>query len=483
MTIIKNYEHYDALDLIELIRTKAIQPNELLATAKHKAALINPKINAITTNMFDEAEAQLKVLDLDAPFAGLPMLLKDLGTMYRGVPTTNGSRFFESFMPQIDSEIVHRFRKAGCIMFGKTNVPEFGMSYVTESIFLGPCRNPWDLTKTPGGSSGGAAAAVAAGIIPVAHASDGGGSIRVPASCCGLFGLKPTRARVPCGPVTGEGWAGLTTSHVISKSVRDSAAMLDVLAGPELGDPYYAPAQTETFLTQMQQNPGRLKIAFSAQAPLGISVDPECITAVERAVKLCAELGHDVIEKNVSYDYEALDKAMDVIVAANLAFYLDTRANLLGRKPTQQDVELIHLMIAEQGKTFNASDYAKATFTIHNQTRQIAKFFIDYDIFITPTLAKPPVNIGELVADDTNIEDYYRKLPEFAPFTTIWNQTGQPAMSVPLHWTPDNLPVGVQFVARFGAENTLFQLARQLEQIAPWQNKLVAVHNKLITET
>lgn len=474
MNNIKEYENFDALELAHMIKNKEFTPFEILETAISRAELYNPKLNAIIYTMYDYAREQCQHIDPNAPFAGVPFLLKDLYMLMEGFPTVNGSRYFTNNIARYDSELVHRFKQAGFNIFGKTNTPELGLSYTTEPLLFGPCHNPWDLGLTPGGSSGGAAAAVAARIVPAAHASDGGGSIRVPAACCGLFGLKPTRGRTPYGPDLGEGWSGLSTNHVITISVRDSAAILDCIAGPDIGDPYYAPPQPQSYLTSLSAQPKTLKIAVATKASVPVSVTAECVTAVENAAKLCQELGHQVTIDQPEIDAEPLANAFSTIVSANVTATIEKYAAKVGRAPKAEEIEPTTQKIMQQNKIQRPSDYAHALFAINKATRHIANFFQEYDILITPTTATAPVDIGylQVTNHDFNYEEFSKRFIEFAPFTSVWNMTGQPAMSVPLHWTENNLPIGVQFIGRFGAEALLLQLASQLEQAKPWCHKI-----------
>jgi Asp-tRNA(Asn)/Glu-tRNA(Gln) amidotransferase A subunit family amidase len=469
------YCQYDAIGLAELIQSKQITPQELLNDVISFTESINPKINAINNKMYDEAENTIKKGIPTGPFYGVPFLLKDLGALYAGTVTSNGSRFYQHFVPDHDSEVVKRYRQTGLVIFGKTNVPELGLAFTTEPFLFGPTKNPWQLDRTAGGSSGGTAAAVAARLIPVAHASDGGGSIRVPASCCGVFGIKPTRARVPMGPDFGEGWAGLASTNVISVSVRDSAALLDATQGPELGDPYYAPPITRPFLEEIKNHPGKLKIAYSADFIQSISVHDDCRQAMLNAVKLCESLGHELEEAYPQFDQLLMALAMRVITSASAKMIISLREKMSGKRATEEDLEPITWKFAQIGKKYGANDYANAVFILHLQTRVIARFFSKYDVLLTPTLAQPPIKLGTFTPYQNDFDDYFRQQFLFSPFTGFWNQTGQPAMSVPLFWNSEQLPIGVQFVGRFGDEATLFRLAAQLEQASPWKDKIPKV--------
>jgi amidase/6-aminohexanoate-cyclic-dimer hydrolase len=365
MGTLKDYASYDALGLAELVRKKEVTASELLEEAIERVEAINPKINAVVKTMYDEARKSIQDGLPAGPLGGVPFLLKDLGAYYKGVPVTSGSRFFADYVPDHDSELVTRFKKAGLVIFGRTNTPEFGLTLTTEPRLFGPTRNPWNLERTTGGSSGGAAAAVASGIVPVAHASDGGGSIRIPASCCGLFGLKPTRGRVSKGPDLGEGWNGMSIDHVVSRTVRDSAAFLDAVAGPALGDPYRAPHTAGPFLDEVSRKPGKLKIAYTTTPPSGSPVDAECKDAVHAAVTLCESLGHDVKEDAPAVDISVFGPAFIAVINVNTRATLEARAREIGRDVTQDDVEHITWLTAEAGKSMAASEYVQSVQTIH----------------------------------------------------------------------------------------------------------------------
>lgn len=471
MSLANNYETYDAVGLAELVRSGETTEKELLETAVARIDTANPAINAVVTPMYDQARRQIEEGLPDGPLKGVPFLLKDLGLMYPGVPTTFGSRLFADFTSNLESTILTRYREAGLVFLGKTNVPEFGLTVTTESQLFGPCRNPWNLERTSGGSSGGSAAAVAAGMVPAAHGSDGGGSIRIPASCCGLFGLKPTRGRIPSGPHVGEGWNGMSTHHVISRSVRDSALLLDISAGAAPGDPYCAPHQKSPYLTEVGRHPGKLKIAVTTAPPDNFPVDQECVAATLDAAKLCQDLGHQIIEAAPTVNWETLQFATVTIINANMNSVLEMRGHMLNRTVQENEVERVSWMAAEAGKQISSSDLLRAINTIHQIGRNLAGFFEDYDILLSPVLLKPPVPLGYLDTMADKMKDYVVNLYSFFGFTGLFNATGQPAMSVPLYWTPDNLPVGVQFAGRFGEEDLLLRLAAQLEEARPWKNR------------
>jgi len=464
--LFKEYEQYDAIGLNELIRSKQVSAEDVLETAITHCEKINPQINAVIHTMYDEAHAQLKIADQTAPLYGVPFLLKDLGMSYKGVPTTSGSQYFKNYVPQFDSELVCRYKKAGLLIMGKTNTPEFGTNWITEPLLFGPCRNPFDLSRTPGGSSGGSAAAVAAGITPMAHASDAGGSIRVPASCCGLVGLKPTRARVPLGPDRGESGSGLSVHHALTRSVRDCALLLDLSCGAEIGDPYAAPSAPASYLQAMQQPlPKNLKVGVVSQAPGGYKVAQECLDGLNKAIKICEDLGFILDEVTLDADDDALKMAGSTLWAANLAASLDAYQQATGQRYKSTDVEPANRMMAKIGKRLSAADYAHALTTMHKKGRQMGVMMQQYDLLLTPTLAKLPVPIGALSynPDECSVNDFYKEKGfAFAPFTQLFNVTGQPAISLPLHRSKEGLPIGVQFAAAFGHELLLLQLAHTI---------------------
>ena len=467
MSGIKDYDRYDALELAKLVRTRELSAVEVLDEAIARAEAVNPRLNAIVSKSYDDARAQAGKTLPDTPLAGVPFLIKDI-TYQRGLACSSGSRLFADFVPDHDSELVARYRTAGLLLFGRTSTPEFGLNVSTESVLLGVCRNPWNLQKTTGGSSGGAGAAVAAGIIPAAHATDGGGSIRIPAACCGLVGLKPTRARTPLGPDVGEGWGGMSIGHVVSRTVRDSAAFLDATHGPATGDPYYAPTFDGSFLAQCADAPRRLKIAVDTNALTGVPTHPDCVEAVRRAAKLCESLGHTVEEASPQFDRLTFRLATGVVVSANVANSVDARLAVLGRKLAPDDIETNTRATVEYGRSIAAPRYAAAMQTIHQTGRAVARFHQTYDVMLTPTLVAPPVSIGWLDTMNLDVATFGDRFSRFWGYTNLQNATGQPAISLPLHWNAEGLPIGVQFAAAFGADLLLLQLATQLERAQPW---------------
>lgn len=465
----------DGIAQAELVRSRQISPLELVEAAIERIEQVNPHINAVITEMYDLAREAAKSEIPQGVFAGVPFLLKDLQAAYEGVPMTSASKFLKDFKPNGDSELVKRHKRAGLIVVGKTNTPEFGIFPTTEPELFGPTRNPWDLTRMVGGSSGGSAAAVAAGIVPMAHANDGGGSIRIPASCCGVFGLKPTRGRNPLGPHFGDIFGGLVAEHAVTRSVRDSAALLDATAGYDIGDPYIAPLPARSFVQEIGADPGRLRIAFTATPATDIPVHADCVAAVHDAAKLCEELGHTVTEAAPQLNGEMIGKAFMTIWSAGNAWTADSLSFAIGRKPMQEDFEPATWALMEMGRRRTAPDYLLAVQMLQIFSRRVAQFMEQYDVWLTPTLAEPPLPLGSFASPADNPMAGMRRAGLFAPFTPIVNATGQPAMSVPLFWNAEGLPIGTHFVARYGDEAALFRLAAQLEQARPWAGRHPAI--------
>ena len=470
----------DATGLSELVKNGEIQPLELVDSAIDAIERTNGELNAVITPMYETARdiACGSAMDPQAPFAGVPFLLKDIRAAYAGVPTSDGCTLLRDVRKSYDSEIVKRHRRAGLICIGKTNTPEFGLTATTEPHAFGPTRNPWNLDRTPGGSSGGAAAAVAGRILPMAHGSDGGGSIRIPAACCGLFGLKPTRGRNPLGPDAGDVMSGLVAEHALTISVRDSAALLDATAGPDIGDPYCAPPPETSFSEAARQDPGRLRVALSTESHFGNPVHGECVEAVEVAGKLLQDLGHAVESAAPDYDERAFQTAFTTIWFSSLAANLAQLSSEVGRELTAEDVEPATLAFGKRGAQASGADYVAAIAALQMVGRQLARFFQQFDVWVTPVLSAPPPPIGFLHPGPGELDSgpFAKRVREWVPFTQLANGTGQPAASIPLHWTEDGLPVGVQFMARFGDECTLFRLAAQLEAARPWRDRLPPLH-------
>lgn len=495
MSAFPDYHAYDGLGLAELVRQRQVTPAELVEEAISRIETHNPRINAVVRTMYDAARKAASAPLPQGPFTGVPMLVKDLLADCAGVPTGAGTRLLQNIPVAQDAEIVRRYRTSGAIVLGKTNTPEFGIVPYTEPAACGVTNNPWDLARTAGGSSGGSAAAVASLMVPIAAGGDGGGSIRIPASCCGVFGLKPTRGRTPTGPVHGEYWRGFVCEHVLTRTVRDSAAMLDAIAGADIGAPYVAPPQTGSFLDEVATLPGRLRIAFTSKPFLGQHVAPDCAAALEATVKLLRDLGHDVVEAAPPVDREAFSLAFLTIVVAEARADIEAAAERAGRRVSWRDFEASTFAVGLMGKATRASEYAQAARTLQTAARGIGRFFEGCDVLLTPTLSQPPVLTGSLQPSgaDRILIDVVRRLNaawllkaagavkklaaetfEFVPYTAVFNVTGQPAMSVPLHWNAAGLPVGMHFVGRFGDEATLLRLAGQLERTQPWFDRAPA---------
>ena len=472
------YFSYDALGLAELVRTKQISSLELLEVAIALTEKLDPKLNAVPIKHFELARENLKNNTDSGIFNGVPFLLKDLNNYLKGTVTSGGSRVLENISADHTSELVKRTLDSGLNIFGKTNSPELGLTVTTEPVLYGPTRNPWDLDRSSGGSSGGASSAVAAGIIPMAQASDGGGSIRIPASCCGLFGLKPTRARTPLGPVSLEGWGGQSIFHCVSVSVRDSAALLDVTSGPEKGAPYRSTYQEKSFLEQINIEPGNLKIGYLEDS--SISVDEDVKEVMNSTIDLCQKLGHSVESTKINFSSEEISLAIITIISSNVSHAVKSQSDQTGREVSNEYFENVTLQMAENGNNFSASDYVNAIKINHRLGQELEQMFDQYDVLLSPVLASPPVKIGTIDMNTNDMKTYVERLTKYSPFTGIFNQSGQPSMSVPLFRTKENLPVGSMFSAAFGNENLLFSLAGQLEQAQPWAESLNDMREMLL---
>jgi amidase len=465
----KEYGDYDAVGLADLVRRKQVSATELLDEAIARTAKVDPQINAVVVKHYDYARRQIESGLPDGPFTGVPFLLKDLDLL-AGTRTTFGATILKDFVADHSGTLAQRFVATGVSIFGKSASPEFGLMPTTESRLFGPTRNPWNLDHSAGGSSGGAAAAVAARILPVAHASDGGGSIRVPASASGVFGMKPTRARNPLGPDRGDGWGGLAVGHVVSISVRDSAVMMDAIHGAEPSSPYVAPPPIRPFAQEVGRDPGQLRIAFTDRSPFGDTIDPEIAAAVREVAHLLAGLGHRVEERAPPLAADPAS-AITTIVASNTALTVRLIGQRLGRELTENDLEKLTLAMAHNAKNTSATDYVAAQLSAHQISRGLATFFEHCDVFLCPTLCSPPVRIGELNSMSDDLSHIWTILRRYMPATSMFNMSGQPAMSVPLAWNKAGLPLGMMFSAKLGDEGTLFGLAGQLEQVRPWKDK------------
>ncbi len=488
MTRLPDYDRYDALALAGLVRNGELTAAELLEEAIARAEELDPVLNAIVTPAFDLGR-RTAADPPPGPFAGVPFLLKDLLQPLAGTRMTGGSAALREYIPPVDSHLVTRFRRAGLVIFGKTNVPEFGLVATTEPSAYGATRNPWALGRSAGGSSGGAAAAVAAGIVPMAGANDGGGSIRIPAAWCGLFGLKPSRGRVGVGPVYSEVWGGAVADLVVSRSVRDSAAMLDAIIGPAPGDPYHSAPPERPFLEELRIDPGRLRIGFSIRSPIGREVDPECQRAVVEAAKLLESLGHQVEEAEPEVDGLEVARAYLNLYFGEVAAELRWLEATVGRRKARSEIEETTRLIGMIGESMPAAEYVASRRRWNGFARAMGEFHATYDLYMTPATAALPVPLGSLAESGlerlalqavnrlragglvraTGIAERIA-LDNLAPvpFTQLANLTGQPAMSVPLHWTADGLPCGVHFVAPMAGESTLYRLAARLEEARPW---------------
>ncbi|GJF04193.1 amidase [Pseudonocardia sp. D17] len=466
----------DAVGQAELVREGEVTSEELARAAISRIEALNPRINAVIHYMFDEGLAAARRAPSAAaptgPLHGVPFLLKDLLAEYAGQPYRAGSRFLEGNVSSEDAELTRRYKAAGLIILGKTNLPEMAVGPSTEPVLFGATRNPWNPDMSTGGSSGGAAAAVAAGLVPLAHANDGGGSIRIPASCCGLVGLKPSRGRNPLGPRYGEVWGGLVAEHVVSRSVRDTAAALDATHGPDTGAPYWFGNPPTTFLEATGRVDRPLTIAFTEHTYGGNAIHEECRVAVRHAAALCESLGHKVVEARPAIDEDVLFGNFTRMLAVAVAAGLRDVTRLRGREPREDEIEPLVWLMARRGENISGGEYLTAVQDLQAVSRQVARFHEDFDVMLTPTLGLPPVPIGSFVTEPgADPFEVRRRMWSFAPFTQLQNATGQPAVSLPLHWTADGLPVGVQAVARLGEEHILLGLAGQLEAEAPWAHR------------
>jgi amidase len=468
MSAFAEYEHFDALGLADLVRRKDVTPGELLEGAIERVEARNPAVNAVVIKLYDYARRAIADGLPDGPFRGVPFLMKDLTAPIAGIPMTRGSRFFADTPPAgADSEHVQRLKRTGLVIFGRTNTCELGLSLTCEPQLYGPTRNPWDLTRISGGSSGGAAAAVGARMLPMAHASDGFGSIRAPAACCGLVGLKPTRGRNTFAPYFGEGIGGLSTEHAVSLTVRDSAALLDATCGPGPGDPYIAPPPTRPYVKEVGASSGKLRIAWTAAAPNGAKVEADALRVLAETVQLCADLGHHVEERDPNVDGAAIVPTFLTLASANAQVLLASHPTA-GRPAREGEVERITWLTAKLGERASAADYLRATQTAHRVGRQMAAFHTEWDVLLTPGLATLPVKLGWIDMTMDDVDEYWQRVFSFSPFTVWFNITGQPAMMLPIGQSAGGLPVAAQLVGRFGDEAALFRLAAQLEAARPW---------------
>jgi amidase len=462
----------DATAQADLVRRKEVTPIELVDASISRIEKLNPELNAIIFPLYEQARQAAAEVSLDSPFCGVPFLLKDLVAELEGTPLSDGSAFLAKHnIATQDSELVRRFKKAGFIILAKTNSSEFGLLPTTEPEHFGPTRNPWDTSRGTGGSSGGSSAAVASGIVSAAHANDGGGSIRIPASCCGLVGLKPTRGRNSLAPNYGDIAGGIIHEHVVTRTLRDTAAILDATAGPMPGDPYIPPAPERPYLEEVGRDPGRLRIGFGTMPLTGAPAHADCVAGAQSVAKLCDELGHDVSENSPTVNGGMLFKSFGALMTGYLRWVIDDSARRMGRTPTEEDFESVTWKMYQNGKKQSGGDYLMALQDLQRVSRDFGGFFDDYDVWLTPTLAQPPVPIGYFDYAPEIRDQHIAHLGDFTGFTLISNATGNPAISVPLHWTDDGLPVGIQLTGRYGDEGLLIRLASQLEQARPWSDR------------
>ena len=462
-----DYIKYDGLGIAELIRSKEIKQDEAINCALEAAELLNPKINTIL-EVFPEPLSGNE--SSEAPFHGVPFLIKDLALHAEGVLNEMGSRLTQGLRPPHDTDLMRKFRAAGLRTIARASTPEFGYCPTTEPVVNGPSRNPWDLNRMPGGSSGATSASVAAGIVPLAHANDGGGSIRIPASCCGLFGLKPTRGRVAVGPDAAEPLSGLAIEFAVTRSIRDAASLLDAVQGAGIGDPFEIAPPEQLYSTSFNNDPGHLKIAYMTEPWSDVEMNEEVKKACLDTVKQCVQLGHIVSEDRPEINWQQFFEATHVLWTANIAVLVDYAASLTGRKVDENTLESSTLSCYHYGKQLKAEQLLRAQADANQICRTVGQFFQEYDMLLTPTTTQLPLPIGTMNANDSKFDalGWSTHVFNYCPFTPLFNMTGQPAISLPLHQSSEKLPIGMQFVGRYGHESLLLQLARQFEQAHPW---------------
>ena len=466
------YDRYDAVGLARLIATRDVPSGELIEAAIGRIESRNPKLNAVIAKCFDAARGCVAKGLPNGPLAGVPYLLKDLNTLLAGVPATNGSRAFANTIPESDGILVSRLKAAGLVILGKTNTPEFGLNICTAPKLFGPSVNPFDHVRSAGGSSGGSACAVASGMLPAAHATDSGGSIRIPASNCGLFGLKPSRGRVPLGHDKAEGLAGFSVAHAVTHSVRDSAMLLDITHGPISRAIYGVPDTQGSFLESLEGDLPQLKVALCTTGFAGEAIDPRCKQAAIDAGVLCESVGCTVKEITSPVDGTALREAFDVLFSAHIAsVVLGVLSQFPDRNPDTL-FEPLTLACANAGRRCAAVKYVEAVERIQRAAQDLGRFFLEHDVLLTPTLAKPPLKLDAISMTCNNWSVYLERMLDEIPFTPLFNATGAPAASVPLSKTEDGLPIGIQIGAAFGREKTLLRLARELEIASPWHSRI-----------
>jgi amidase len=471
MATFEEYHEYDAVGLADLVRRREISATELVESALSAIERLNPRLNAVVRVLADAARGKASNAIPDRPFCGVPFLLKDNGVSLSGVPTEYGSRYFKNYTRPYDSEIVRRYKQAGLIIVGKANCSELGTSCSAETIATGSMRNPWDLQRIAGISSGGSAAAVAAGIVPAAHATDAGGSIRGPAAWCGLVGLKPTRGRISYAPDAGEHWNGLGSQHVVSRSVRDCAAILDCTAGPVAGDPHMAQPPERPFLAEVAIDPGALRIGFTSEGPKGMPFEEETRASLFTTVRALDDLGHQVEEASPTWDSVLMGEAIGCIAACALTELVTLREMETGVPPSPEMLEYSNWALLEQGRKMRALDLMAALKKANSVSRSFAAFFESHDIWLTPTMGGLAPPLGYLDSSSSEVGLLVIRFSELYRFNSIYNASGLPAMTLPLHSSRSGLPIGMMLGAGFGKEKTLFRLAGQLERAMPWADR------------
>ena len=471
------YACLDGLGLAELIRKKEVTPREVAEAALAGVHKINPKINAVIETYDDRIEKSDALRAPDRIFSGVPFFLKDLGATEAGSRQEMGSRLTRGYVADTEAYLTNRFKEAGALILGRTATPELGFAATTESVLTGVTRNPWNPNLIAGGSSGGSAAAVAAGILPVAHASDGGGSIRIPAACCGVVGLKPSRGRITCGPDFDEGLFGLVQQFVVSRTVRDTAAMLDAVGRPAPGEPYVIVQPRRPFLAEVDTPPGTLRIAFTTESWTGVGVNPEIAGCVEHIARICATMGHDVAAAKPKIDLKPYFSALGVFWGASMRYAFDQLALKMKRPVDRHHLEPVTLKVYEDAAQFSAADVIRARAALNRTRRQLGAFFERYDLLLTPTIAQLPVPVGTIDQNqDVPLEKWFQGTSQFNAFTNLFNATGQPAISLPLCQSSAGLPIGIQFAARFGEEDLLIRMAGAFEAALPWADHKPPIH-------
>jgi amidase len=473
----REYSHYDGVGLADLVRAGEVTPGELVEAAIERIERHNPVLNAVVFKAYDEARRLAAGPLADGPFKGVPFLIKDLGMPVAGWPQTFGSRFARGWIDKEDGGLTRRYRATGAIFLGKTNTPEYGITGTTESAALGPCRNPWKPAHIAGGSSGGSAAAVAAGIVPIAHASDGLGSIRIPAACCGLVGLKVTRDRNPNLPDGYDYALGNVVDHVVTRTVRDSAVMLDATGYAEPSSPYPAPHKERPYAEEIHRSPGKLRIAWSSETPSGRPIAAEIQAALERTASLLKGLGHEVIERGLGIDYRALYASRSAAAAANFAAGMARLSDKLGRQPEGDDLEPLTWAILKAGQRQTGADVMRSLQETRMLNHKTLAAFDTIDVYLCPVLGERVPEIGYIDPVRLAPADVNKRQNRAFPFTPPFNFSGQPSISLPLEMDEAGLPIGMMFTARYADEATLFRLAAQLEKEAPWKDRRPGIWN------